>query len=60
MFGFWVTLIIIIICASILFGYYMKYCSKNGVGMFDKSHIKGNVIKRIEKLENRLDEMENK
>ena len=51
--GVFITLII---CASIVFIFYMNYCYEAGVGMFADPH----YYERIKALEKRLYEMEEK
>lgn len=49
MFGLVIILITLIICASILFGSYMEYCSKNRVGMFSYPRYEER-IRNLEKI----------
>ena len=50
--GLLILLIVAIICATILFGLYMYYCSQNEVGLFQKPKYE----KRIRELEKKVAE----
>lgn len=49
-------LIVVIICATILAGIYIYYCSENDVGLFEKPKYN----ERINKMEERIRKLEEK
>lgn len=51
--GLTITLIVLILCASVLFGLYMGLCSENQVRMFADPEYE----KRIKKLEKQMEEL---
>lgn len=54
-FGFWLTMIVLIICISILFGCYMFCCYDNDTKMF--SNPDKEYEKRISKLEQEIEQI---
>lgn len=51
--GLTIVLVILILCAAVLFGLYMGLCSENEVGMFADPQYE----KRIKKLEEQMEEL---
>ena len=60
---FWLTFIVLIVCATILFAMYMYYCSENCIHMFETPRYDERILKLeyvVTTLEKKIKEMESK